>query len=62
MAQCYIELKEFGKAISAAKLSLQFADNNAKKANAIYRLFEANKLQGNFEKASQLPRAIKNFR
>ena len=61
MAQCYIELKEFGKAISAAKLSLQFADNNAKKANAIYRLFEANKLQGNFEKALQYHEQLKTL-
>ena len=51
MAQCHIEMKDYKKAIPAANLSLQFADNNAKKANAIYRLFEANKLLGNFEKA-----------
>lgn len=51
MAQCYIETKEYQKALVAAELSLLFADNNAKKANAIYRLFEANKLLGNFERA-----------
>ncbi len=51
MAQCYIETKAFQKSIDAANLSLQFAENNAKKANAIYRLFEANKLLGHFEKA-----------
>jgi tetratricopeptide (TPR) repeat protein len=51
MAQCYIDMKAFQKSIDAANLSLQFADNNAKKANAIYRLFEANKLLGHFEKA-----------
>jgi tetratricopeptide (TPR) repeat protein len=50
-AQCFIEIKEYKKAIKAADLSLFFADNNAKKANATYRLYEANKLLGNFEKA-----------
>lgn len=50
-AQCFIEIKEYKKALEAADLSLYFADNNAKKANAIYRLYEANKLLGNFEKA-----------
>ena len=50
-AQCYIEIKEYQKALVAAELSLLYADNNAKKANAIYRLFEANKLLGKFERA-----------
>lgn len=59
MAQCYIEMKDYKKAISSANLSLQFADNNAKKANAIYRLFEANKLLGNFEKALEYHEQLK---
>ena len=50
-AQCFIEIKEYKKAIEAADLSLNFADNDAKKANAIYRLYEANKLLGNFKSA-----------
>lgn len=61
MAQCYIEMKDYKKAISAANLSLQFADNNAKKANAIYRLFEANKLIGNFEKALEYHEQLKTL-
>jgi len=61
MAQCYIEMKDYKKAITAANFSLQFADNNAKKANAIYRLFEANKMIGNFEKALEYHEQLKTL-
>lgn len=50
-AQCYIELKQYKNAIAAADSSLKFADNKSKKSNAIYRLYEASKLMGDYEKA-----------
>jgi len=50
-AQCYIELKLYKNAISAADSSLKYADSKSKKSNAIYRLYEANKAIGNFDKA-----------
>jgi tetratricopeptide (TPR) repeat protein len=50
-AQCYIELKQYKNAIMAADSSLKYADSKSKKSNAIYRLYEANKAMGNFDKA-----------